>query len=82
MPKRLTAFMMLCALAPLPVAQAEFFRVEKQHDKWFLLDPAGKTFYMRGLNHYGDGTHMPWNLAQTHGTAAVWRKSLPATPFG
>lgn len=53
-----------------------FFRVEQVDGNWKLLDPGGKPFYMRGVNHYGDGSGMPWNLKETHGSVAQWRKSL------
>ena len=31
---------------------------------------------MRGMLHYGDGTHMPWNLTEKYGTTEKWRKSI------
>ena len=69
----------LCSLASFP-AKGEpprsFFHVEQVDGKWKLFDPDGKPFYMRGLNHYGDGSGMPWNLKEKHGSAAAWRMSL------
>ncbi|MCG6156362.1 hypothetical protein [Rubinisphaera margarita] len=55
---------------------AEFFRVEQIDGEWKLLNPSGEPFYMRGVNHYGDGSGMPWNLIETHGSVENWRKSL------
>ena len=55
-----------------------FFRLEQTENKqWQLLDPEGNPFYLRGLNHYGDGTYMPWNLQERYGSKEGWRKSLP-----
>lgn len=58
-------------------SDSSFFRLNETQGNWQLLDPEGKPFYLRGLNHYGDGSHMPWNLEETYGDAASWRKSLP-----
>lgn len=55
---------------------ANFFRVEQVGGDWKLIDPNGKPFYMRGVNHFGDGSGMPWNLKETHGSIAAWRMSL------
>jgi len=57
-------------------SQSHFFRVEKEQGKWKLVDPSGNPFYMRGINHYGDGSGMPWNLKEKHGSYENWRKSL------
>lgn len=56
--------------------EATFFRVEKLNGKWHLIDPAGQAFYMRGVNHYGDGSAMPWNLQDRYGSQEKWRKSI------
>ena len=71
------ALWMLC-LAPSGIAQppASYFTVEKTDGHWRLIDPAGERFAMRGVNHYGDGSGMPWNLVQEYGDAARWRVSL------
>ena len=53
-----------------------FFRVEEVGGKWVVFDPDGRPVYLRGLNHYGDGTHMPHNLEGRHGTAEAWRTSV------
>lgn len=53
-----------------------FFRLQKVGDKWVLLDPEDKPFFMRGLNHYGDGSLMPLNLKEKYGTAEAWRRSI------
>lgn len=54
----------------------EFFRVEKGKDgKWQLLGPQGKPFFLRGLNHYSDGSHMPW-ARKAVGDQKQWRTSL------
>ncbi|MEM0896307.1 MAG: hypothetical protein AAGJ79_05415 [Verrucomicrobiota bacterium] len=59
-------------------ACGQFFRWETGDDgEMRLLDPAGALFFLRGLNHYGDGTHMPWNLGETYGDKRSWRASLP-----
>ena len=58
------------------IAAEGFFRVEQRNGKWLVLDPDGKPFHLRGCNHYGDGSHMPWNLATKHGDATAWRASL------
>ena len=58
-------------------AAADFFRVEERGGKWRLLDPDGKPFYLRGLNHYGDGTYMPWNVEARYGNVESWRRELP-----
>jgi hypothetical protein len=50
-----------------------FFQVKEIDHKWILLDPDGKPFLMRGVNHFGDGTHMPWNQKDRHGSAEAWR---------
>ena len=60
-----------------PIYAENFFRVEQVDGKWRLVDPEGNPFFLRGLNHYGDGSHMPWNLESTHGTVEAWRASLP-----
>ena len=54
----------------------EYFRVEFKGGKWTLVDPDGQPFFMRGFNHYGDGSGMPWNLRERYGSAAAWRESL------
>lgn len=55
-----------------------YFRLDQSDSgEWRLLDPEGAPFHLRGLNHYGDGTHMPWNLEERYGDAASWRKALP-----
>ena len=53
-----------------------YFRVELQARKWRMIDPDGQPFFMRGFNHYGDGSGMPWNRNDKYGSAAVWRQSL------
>jgi hypothetical protein len=53
-----------------------FFHIENINRKWYLMSPDGAPFLMRGVNHYGDGTHMPVNLDQIYGDAGEWRKSV------
>ncbi len=53
-----------------------FYSVRQIHHKWFLLDPAGRPVYLRGANHFGDGTYMPFNLEERYGSAAAWRESV------
>ena len=62
--------------ANVSVGQPGFFRLEKFGDKWVLLDPQNQPFFMRGLNHYGDGSAMPLNLADKYGTVEAWRRSV------
>jgi hypothetical protein len=59
-----------------PAAAEEFFHIKQFEDKWYLVDPEGTPFLMRGVNHFGDGTHMPWNLKDKHGSADGWRSDL------
>lgn len=47
-------------------AAEDFYRVEQRGDKWYVIDPQGKPFHMRGCNHYSNGTHMPWNLKERY----------------
>ncbi len=53
-----------------------YFHLEQINNKWYLLDPEGKPFFMRGINHYGDGTYLPLNLKERYGDAASWRRAL------
>lgn len=53
-----------------------YFTVKEIRDTWFLLDPQGEPFYLRGLNHFSDGTHMPHNLKSRYGSLADWRVSV------
>ncbi len=53
-----------------------FFRLDHSDGKWRLLDPNGRPIYLRGMNHYGDGSFMPWNLAARYGSVAAWRRSV------
>jgi hypothetical protein len=45
-------------------AAEDFYRVAQRGGKWYVIDPQGNPFHMRGCNHYSNGTHMPWNLKQ------------------
>ena len=54
----------------------EYFHVEQREGKWWIIDPSGKIFHMRGANHYGDGSHMPWNLQEKYGSKEKWRESV------
>ncbi len=53
-----------------------FFHVEQVDGKWQVIDPDGHIFHMRGIAHYGDGTHMPWNLKEKYGSLENWRRSV------
>ena len=53
-----------------------FFRVEQVGGKWVVFDPGGRPVYLRGLNHFGDGTYMPHNLEARYGSKAAWRASV------
>ena len=61
---RITVLAVLLATASTLHAAGGFFRVEQRNGKWFVIDPAGKPFHMRGCNHYSNGTRMPWNLKE------------------
>lgn len=61
---------------PLVIGKPGFFHLRRYGDHWGLFDPSGKPFFMRGLNHYGDGTHMPLNLRERHGSVEAWRRSI------
>ncbi len=76
---RILLFVLLSGWLLLPgwASAAGFFRVEERAGKWVLLDPVGKPFYLRGLNHYGDGSHMPWNLRERYGQPEAWRRAMP-----
>ena len=53
-----------------------FYRVAELKGKWTFLTPDDQPLYLRGLNHYGDGSHMPLNLAKKYGTVEAWRRSV------
>ncbi len=53
-----------------------FFHIDQINGKWFLLTPEGKPFYLRGANHYGDGTYLPLNREEKYGDVANWRASV------
>jgi hypothetical protein len=36
-----------------------FFRTEKYHDKWWLVDPEGRLFWSHGMGAIGDSAHAP-----------------------
>jgi hypothetical protein len=50
--------------------------VEQLDSKWFLLDPEGQPFHLRGLNHYANGLYMPYNLRKRYGSCEAWRMSV------
>ena len=75
------ALLLAALLAPPADAGAApdepgFFRLEERDHAWTLLDPDGQPFVMRGINHYGDGSGMPWDLAEEYGTREAWRRSV------
>jgi hypothetical protein len=46
----------LCSAALLTAATGlnsaeDFYRVEQRGGKWYVIDPQGKPFHMRGCNH-------------------------------
>lgn len=53
-----------------------FYRIDRVADKWVVRDPKGRAVFLRGMNHYGDGTHMPLNLRERYGTVEAWKGSL------
>ena len=68
----------LCVVPPADTEEKPgFFTVAEREGRWAVLDPAGEPFLMRGLNHYGDGTAMPWNRAERFGEPADWRAAAP-----
>lgn len=73
-------FLSLAAAAALPAAlsaqSSRFYGVEKRGDKWTIVAPGGRPVYLRGLNHFGDGTYMPLNLEKRYGSKEAWRRSL------
>ncbi|WP_420458343.1 hypothetical protein [Neolewinella sp.] len=65
------------SVAPAPRRPGkDFFRLRLRDHRWELLSPAGQPTLLRGVNHYGDGAHMPWNLTAAYGDAAHWRRQL------
>lgn len=56
--------------------KGKFFRLQEINGTWFLLDPQGRPFFLRGANHFGDGTYMPWNLESRYGSKQRWRQSV------
>ena len=70
----LLAAALLAGPAPDPPG---VFHLTEDDGNWTLRTPAGEPFLMRGVNHFGDGTDMPWNRAERFGSPADWRASLP-----
>lgn len=71
--------LVLAFLFPLQLVFSEktgFFHVEQRDGTWHVIDPEGNIFHMRGMNHYGDGSHMPWNLKEKYGDVETWRSSV------
>lgn len=54
----------------------KFFRLQDIDGTWFLLDARGRPFFLRGANHFGDGTYMPWNLQSRYGSKERWRQAV------
>jgi len=59
------------------VGKPGYFHLTQRNSVWMFIDPEGKPVYLRGLNHYGDGSHMPWNLEEKYGSVEAWQKDLP-----
>jgi hypothetical protein len=59
-------------------ASERYFQVKLVENKWTLVDPSAKPFVMRGVNHFCDGSHMPWNLLERYDNSGKWRASLVA----
>lgn len=53
----------------------QFFTAKNISGKWHIIDPNGKPFFLRGVNHYGDFTHMPW-VRERYSSSAAWRASI------
>ena len=63
--------------AESPAGPPAVFHLTEDEGVWTLRTPAGAPFLMRGVNHFGDGTDMPWNRADRYGAPADWRAALP-----
>ena len=57
-------------------ASSGVFSVRQVDGKWHVIDPAGEKFLMRGINHYGNGSGMPWNRSQAYRSVDRWRASV------
>lgn len=58
------------------VGSPAFFHLRELNRKWFLIGPDEKPYYLRGANHYGDGTYMPLNLNTRYGSQSKWLQSV------
>jgi len=67
---------MFCYKNGETIGKSGFYRVVRVRNKWVLLNPADEPCYLRGINHYGDGTYMPWNLKERYVTQEAWRRSV------
>lgn len=56
--------------------RARFFHLEERDHEWFVVSPGGRPFFLRGANHYGDGSCMPWNLTKRYGSVERWRREV------
>ncbi len=72
----LTAAALSSAAAAPTAAASGYYRLDRIAGKWVLLDPQGAPVYLRGLNHYGDGSYMPMNLKARYGSVEAWRRSV------
>ena len=76
----MSPLLLAAALAVSPTASTDdppaVFHLTEDDGVWTLRTPAGEPFLMRGVNHYGDGSGMPWNLAAEYGDRAAWRAGL------
>lgn len=53
-----------------------FFHIAEQQGKQFLASPDGEPFFMRGANHYGDGSYLPLMRQERYSDVAAWRQSV------
>ena len=56
-------------------AEPLFFGAAQIDGKWRIIAPDGKPFFLRGVNHYGDGSHMPWDRDR-YADRVAWRRSV------
>jgi len=53
-----------------------FFHLKQINNKWFLISPDGEPFFMRGANHYADGTYLPLNRDEKYGDTKAFREAV------
>ncbi len=53
-----------------------YFHLKQINSKWWVATPDGRPIHMRGVNHYGDGSHLPLSAGDDDRSRAAWRASL------